>query len=53
MVYKLSEKEFDDWFNAWMRNHYKIMSKQQRENMNTLYAQLKKEVYHDVHNHSG
>lgn len=53
VVYKLSEKEFDDWFNAWMRNHYKIMSKQQRENMNTLYAQLKKEVYHDVHNHSG
>lgn len=53
VVYKLSEQEFDDWFNAWMRNHYKIMSKQQRENMNTLYAQLKKEVYHDVHNHSG
>lgn len=53
LVYKLSEKEFDDWFNAWMCNHYKIMSKQQRENMNTLYAQLKKEVYHDVHNHTG
>lgn len=52
LVYKLSEKEFDDWFNAWMCNHYKIMSKQQRENMNTLYAQLKKEVYHDVHNHT-
>lgn len=53
LVYKLSEKEFDDWFNAWMCNHYKIMSKRQRENMNTLYAQLKKEVYHDVHNHTG
>lgn len=53
LVYKLSEKEFVDWFNAWMCNHYKIMSKQQRENMNTLYAQLKKEVYHDVHNHTG
>jgi len=53
LVYKLSDKEFDDWFNAWMCNHYKIMSKQQRENMNTLYAQLKKEVYHDVHNHTG
>lgn len=53
LVYKLPEKEFDDRFNAWMCNHYKIMSKQQRENMNTLYAQLKKEVYHDVHNHSG
>lgn len=53
LVYKLSEKEFVDWFNAWMCNHYKIMSKQQRENMNTLYAQLKKEVYHNVHNHPG
>lgn len=53
LVYKLSEKEFDDWFNAWMCNHYKIMSKQQRENMNTLYAKLKKEVYHNVHNHPG
>lgn len=51
LVYKLSEKDYDDWFNAWMCNHYKIMSKQQRENMNTLYAQLKKEVYHNVHNH--
>lgn len=53
LVYKLSEKDYDDWFNAWMCNHYKIMSKQQRENMNTLYAQLKKEVYHNVHNHPG
>lgn len=51
LVYKLSEKDYDDWFNAWMCNHYKVMSKQQRENMNTLYAQLKKEVYHNVHNH--
>lgn len=53
LVYKLSEKDYDDWFNAWMCNHYKIMSKQQRENMNTLYAELKKEVYHNVHNHPG
>lgn len=51
LVHILTEKEFDDWFNSWMCNHYRIMSKQQRENMNTLFAQLKKEVYHDVHNH--
>lgn len=52
LVHILTEKEFDDWFNSWMCNHYRIMSKQQRENMNTLFAQLKKEVYHDVHNHT-
>lgn len=51
LVHKMPEKEFDDWFNAWMCNHYKIMSKQQRENMNTLHDQLKKEVYHNVQNH--
>ena len=51
LVHILTEKEFDDWFNSWMCNHYRIMSKQQRENMNTLFAQLKKEVYHDVYNH--
>lgn len=43
---------FDDWYNAWMCNHYQLMSKQQRENMNTLYKQLK-EVYHNVQDHSG
>lgn len=52
LVHKMPEKEFDDWFNAWMCNHYKIMSKQQRENMNTLHDQLKKEVYHNVQNHT-
>ena len=48
LVHVLSEKEFDDWYNAWMCNHYKIMSKQQRDNMNVLHTQLK-EVYHNVH----
>ncbi len=30
-----------DWFKSWFDNHYRIMSKQQRENMNTLFTQLK------------
>lgn len=52
LIHVLSEQEFDVWFGCWMGSHYKTMSKQQRENMNTLCAQLKKEVYHNVHNHT-
>ena len=37
----LPEKEFDDLYESWFRNYYKIMSKQQRENMNELYTNLK------------
>lgn len=51
LVYILPEKEFDDWFNSWFQNHYRIMSKQQRANMNTLHNQLK-EVYRNVHDHT-
>ena len=53
LVHILTEKEFEDWYGSWFRNHYRIMSKQQRENMDRLYNNLKKEVYNDVHNHSG
>ncbi len=53
LVHILTEKEFDDWYGSWFRNHYRIMSRLQRENMDTLYNQLKKEVYHNVQNHSG
>lgn len=53
LVHILTEKEFDDWYGSWLRNHYRIMSRLQRENMDTLYNQLKKEVYHNVQNHSG
>ena len=53
LVHILTEKEFDDWYGSWFRNHYRIMSRIQRENMDTLYNQLKKEVYHNVQNHSG
>lgn len=51
LVYILPEKEFDDWFNSWFQNYYRIMSKQQRVNMNTLHNQLK-EVYRNVHDHT-
>lgn len=37
----LTEKQFTDWFKSWFDNHYRIMSKQQRKNMNTLFSQLK------------
>lgn len=48
VVHKKSEKEFDNWFKSWMENHYRIMSKQQRDNINELYCNLKKEVYGHV-----
>lgn len=51
LVHILPEKEFDDWFNSWFQNHYRIMSKQQRLNMNTLHNELK-EVYRNVHDHT-
>lgn len=38
---KLSEKEFTDWYKSWFKNHYRIMSRQQRSNMDTLFNQLK------------
>lgn len=51
LVHILPEKEFDDWFNSWFQNHYRIMSNQQRSNMNTLHNELK-EVYRNVHDHT-
>ena len=41
LVSILPPKEFEEWYNSWFRNHYKIMSKKQRENMETLFQQLK------------
>lgn len=46
---RMTGEEFKNWYQAWFRNHYKLMSKQQRENMDTLFNQLK-EVTKDVHN---
>lgn len=41
----LSEKEFTDWYNSWFRNNYKLMSKQQRSNMDELFIFLRKERF--------
>lgn len=38
---RLTEKEFIDFYRGWFDNHYKLMSKQQRSNMDTLFNQLK------------
>lgn len=38
---KLTQKDFSDFYQSWFRNHYKLMSKQQRSNMDTLFNQLK------------
>lgn len=38
---KLTEKDFTDFYNSWFKNHYKLMSKLQRSNMDTLFEQLK------------
>ena len=51
-VWKMPDKEFDDWYRAWFRNHYKIMSKQQRKNMDELYNFLKGEKKR-VHDQTG
>jgi len=43
---RLSEKEFSDWYNSWIENHYHLMSKIQRSSINDLYNKLKEEYYH-------
>jgi len=45
LVNKLSEVDFTNYYNSWFKNHYKIMSKRQRENMNILFKKLKEEYY--------
>ncbi len=37
----LSEKEFENFYKSWINNHYKIMSKRQRNNMSNLYSELR------------
>lgn len=51
LAYVLTEKEFEDWYNSWFENHYRIMSKQQRQNMTELYNHLKEENH--VYNQTG
>lgn len=38
---KLTEKDFTDFYKSWFKNHYRLMSKLQRSNMDTLFEQLK------------
>jgi hypothetical protein len=38
----LSEREFENFYKSWIGNHYKIMSKRQRDNMNKLYSKLRR-----------
>jgi len=37
-------ERFDNLYKSWFRNHYKIMSRKQRDNMDELYHSLR-EVY--------
>lgn len=37
---QVSRKEFENWYKSWFNNAYKIMSKQQRKNLNALYEEL-------------
>jgi len=41
----LPEEEFVNYYTAWFKNYYKLMSKQQRENMNKLFQELKEGYY--------
>lgn len=45
VVYKLPKSEFIDWYKSWFDNYHKLMSKQQRNNMNGLFNKLIMEVY--------
>jgi hypothetical protein len=38
----LSTKDFDNLYKSWFNSYYKIMSKQQRLNMNSLYNNLRR-----------
>lgn len=46
----LTPTDFENWFQSWFKSHYKLMSKPQRQNICTLYEELK-EVCENVHNH--
>lgn len=37
---QVSKKEFEHWYKSWFNNAYKMMSKQQRKNLNALYEEL-------------
>lgn len=41
----LHYKDFENLYKSWFKNHYKIMSKHQRNNMNNVYLKLKEKHY--------
>lgn len=41
---RMTAAEFSKWYMSWFKNHYKIMSKKQRENMDALFAELMEEI---------
>lgn len=45
LVHILPKKEFEKWYGDWMGSNYKIMSKQQRENMDNLFCTLMEGKY--------
>lgn len=49
---KLTLKEFTDWYQSWFKNHYRIMSRQQRSNMDILFNQLKEVTKCNTQSHS-
>lgn len=49
---KLTEKEFTDWYQSWFKNHYRIMSRQQRSNMDKLFNDLKEVTKCSTQSHS-
>lgn len=54
LVHILEPKEYSAWYRSWFQSHYKIMSKQQRSNLDRLYMTLLKEANNGRQNlHSG
>ena len=49
---KMTEVEFTDYYTSWFKNHYRLMSKRQRENMDTLFNQLKEVTKCSTQSHS-
>ena len=52
LAYILTEDEFNNLYKSWFKSYSKIMSKQQRKNMNNLFEELK-EVNKNVQNQIG
>lgn len=41
----MNRVEFENYYKSWFKNHYKIMSEKQRENMDRLYHDLRRAYY--------